>query len=494
MKRAALLLNAARHGRRFHASRTLAMLTLTLSGCVGFSPDGGLAPAVNVASARLGKNIIKVDTAAEAESAQARVRYLLKRPLSVDRAVQIALLSNRNLQASFHDLGVSEAAFVKASLPPDPQFSFNQLAGMGDFEVVHQIVVNLYALATLPARQAIASERFTAAQLRAAGQVMALAAEVSRQYYIAVAAQEQIAFLDISVAAAQVSAELARQLGKAGNLNKLEQAREDVFYAELGAQRGDARIQAQAEREKLTRLMGLWGRDIAFTLPKTLPPLPRRIASVRMIETEALTKRLDILAARHDLDALARELGLTNVTRYVSDISLTLQNDTEWAGNTGGSKLGTETTNKLARNGFVVDFSIPIYDFGESKVRNARETYLAAANRLAQRAIDVRSQAREAYTRYRGKYDLARYYAKRILPLRNTILDQTSLQYNGMLADVTQLLLDARGRVGSNIAAITARRDFFIAEVNLKAVLMGNGPSHDVLGSSTTVSATEAAN
>ncbi|MHB8886554.1 MAG: TolC family protein [Methylovirgula sp.] len=488
------LCTAVGRSGRFRSTGAVATLALTLSGCVGFSPDGGLTPAVDVASTRLHKHLVRIDTDTEAESAQARVRYLLKTPLSVDRAVQVALLSNHDLQASFHDLGVSEAEFVRASLPPDPQFSINQLAGMGDFEVVHQIVVGLYALATLPARQAIASERFKAAQARAAGQVMALAAEVSRQYFIAVAAKQEIGFLDTAVAAAQASAELAKQLGKAGNLNKLEQAREDVFYAELGAQRGDARLQAEAERERLTRLMGLWGRDITFTLPKALPPLPKRIARARDIEAKALGERLDIIAARHDLDALARELGLTNVTRYVSDISLTLQNDTEWAGNTGGSKLGTETTNKLARNGFVVDFSIPIYDFGESKVRNARETYLAAASRLAQRAIDVRSQAREAYTRYRGKYELARYYAKRILPLRNTILDQTSLQYNGMLADVTQLLLDARGRVISNIAAIMARRDFFVAEVNLKAVLIGNGPSGAAPATGPSAAATEAAN
>jgi len=473
---AVALVRAVHLGGRLRTLASLTILALTLSGCVGFSPDGGLAPAVDVASRQLHKDIIKIDTDAEAESAQVRVRYLLKAPLSVDRAVQIALLSNRDLQACFHDLGVSEAEFVKASLPPEPTFSFDRLAGMGDIEVVRQIVFSLTALATLPARQAIASERFKAAQARAAGQVMALAADVSRQYFVAVAAEQQIAFLDTAVAAAQASAELAKELGKAGNLNKLEQAREDVFYAEVGAQRADARLQTQAERERLTRLMGLWGQDIAFTLPKALPPLPKHIASARDIEAEALSQRLDIIAARHDLDALARELGLTNVTRYVSDVSLTLQDDTEWAGNTGGSKLATETNPKLARNGFVVDFSIPIYDFGESRVRNARETYLAAASRLAQRAIDVRSQAREAYTRYRGKYELARYYANHILPLRKTILDETALHYNGMLADVTQLLLDARGRVMSNIAAITAKRDFFIAEVNLKAVLMGNGP------------------
>ncbi len=450
-----------------------------LSGCVGFSPDGGMAPVAGIAAERLGHDAVKLTDDAGAADAEARAGALLRRPLRVRDAVEVALLRNKDLQATFNDLGVSEADYVKASLPPEPTLSVNVVAGQGDVEVISQIVVALYALATLPARQAIAGETFRSAQLRAAGTVMALAASVERQYYVALAAQERIGFLDQSLAAAQASAEFAKQLGAAGNLNKLEQAREDVFYAELGAQDGDAKLAAQAERERLTRLMGLWGRDIAYTLPKALPALPGAITPARDVEREALERRLDIAAARRALDALAGQLGLTVATRAVSDITLTAQNDHEHAGGTGGSVLGTQTRSVLDRTGFVADIKIPIYDWGESKVRGARETYLAAANRLAQRAIDARSQAREAWLRARGKYDLAKHYAEHVLPLRRTILAQTSLQTNGMLADVAQLLLDARGGVGSNLAAIAAKRDFFIADVDLRAALVGVGPPSD---------------
>ena len=267
----------------------------------------------------------------------------------------------------------------------------------------------------------------------------------------------------------QASADLARQLGEAGNINKLQQAREGSLYVELGAQLAEARLQGKAERERLTRLMGLWGRDIAFRLPKSLPALPRTIASERDVEATALKERLDLRAARHDLDALARQLGLINATRYVTDVNFAFQNDTERA-------APTSAGSNLVRNGAVLDFTIPIYDFGESKVRNARETYMAAANRLAQRAINARSQAREAYTRYRGKYDLARYYQERVLPLQTTILEQSSLETNGMLSDVSQLIIDARLRSTNNVAAIAAKRDYFLAAVDLKATLSGTGP------------------
>ena len=454
---------------------------LALGGCVGFTPDGGMAPVVDLASARLGReaggDVGKLADDGGIADAEARSRGLLRRPLSAGRAVEVAFLRNRDLQAAFHDLGVSEADYVRASLPPEPTLSVDVLAGQGDVEVVSQVAAALFALALLPARTALAAQAFRAAPRRAAGQVAALATAVERQYWTAVAAGETVTLFEQQVAAAGAAAELAKQLGAAGNLNKLEQAREDVFHAELGAQLGDARLQAQAERERLTRLLGLWGRDIAFTLPKAMPPLPPRPPPARDVEPHAFAQRLDIAAMRRDLDALARSLGLTTATRTVSDLNLTAQNDHESAGNTAGSKLATENQSVLNRGGAVIDIKLPIYDWGESRVVEAREIYLAAASRLAQRAIDARSQAREAWLRYRGKHDLARYYAERVLPLRKTILAQTSLQTNSGLADVTQLLVDARGGVTSNIAAIAAKRDVFIAAAELKAVTTGAGPS-----------------
>ena len=100
---------------------------------------------------------------------------------------------------------------------------------------------------------------------------------------------------------------------------------------------------------------------------------------------------------------------------------------------------------------------------------------MAAANRLAERAVNVRSEAREAYLSYRGNYDLARYYQSRVLPLRKTIQDETLLHYSGMLVDVTRLITDARARILSNVDAINARRDFWIAATDLKAALVGGG-------------------
>lgn len=462
----------ARSAAKLAGSCAVAIL---LSGCMGFSPDGGVNLAAGIARSELGQDVRKLASADDAIGAQVQVNALLRKPLTASSAVQIALLKNRGIQASFNDLGVSEANFVKATLPPSPRLSLSRLAGPGVLEIDREIVASLLQFATLPERKAIAETRFRAAQYRAAEAVLSLAAETRRQFYRAIAANQAVAFLQQSLGTAEAASTLATQLGETGALNKLEQAREHAFNSEVVAQLAQARIQAKVERERLIRQLGLWGRDIDFKLPTSLPGLPTRIEGDRALEARALANRVDIEMARLEIAAMAREYGLTNATRFVSAFDIGAVDNFERSTQVTTAANGTpEVSRDVAKKrGVSIELEIPIYDFGESSVRGARESYLGAANRLAERAVNARSQVREAYLRYRGQLDLARHYQSSVLPLRQAIQEQSQLQYSGMLADVGTLIQDARARILSNIQAINARRDFWIAAVDLKAALVG---------------------
>ena len=50
----------------------------------------------------------------EGAEAQQRVRELLKAPLTLDAAVQVALLNNAKVQATFEELGIAQADLVQA--------------------------------------------------------------------------------------------------------------------------------------------------------------------------------------------------------------------------------------------------------------------------------------------------------------------------------------------------------------------------------------------
>ena len=456
---------------------------LALAACQTLSKDGGMGAVATFASTELKKEASAVRTEAEAKAVRAKVDELLARALNADGAVQLALLNNRGLQAAFNDLFRAEAEALESSLPPNPSFSITRLVSRPEIEIERQITINLLALATLQMRSEIARDRFRAAQLRAAETAARIAAETRRAYYRAVAAQQIVNLLAQAQSAALAATQLARRLGETGALNKLDQAREQVFYAELTGQLATTRQRARTERERLVRLLGLWGGDLDFKLPGTLPALPRRAQSLPLIEQEAIRRRVDIQMARIELLALAKSLGLTRATRFINLLEVSGRFDT---------LREREAGQTFFRPGFEVEITIPIWDFGEARTRQAEQIYLAALNRLADKAVTIRSEAREAYRSYRATFDIARHYYAEVLPLRKIISDETLLRYNAMQIDVFELLTEARQRIAAQVAAIESLRDFWLADAELTAAIIGGGASSAGMGERTTgPSATE---
>jgi len=444
-------------------SRTVALVALTLlGGCASFSPDGGLLAVNDITTPALGANAVAVRTPEEAETASRRVKTLLRLPLSADRAVQIALLNNRDLQASYNALRLSEAAMVQASLPPNPTFSLERITGVGAVEIEGRIAGSLLQLATLPMRADIAADRFRQAQFLAASDTLRIASEARRAFYRAVGARALVAMLTQARETGQTAAELARRLGETGAMNKLDQARNQAFYAEMVAQLGTARLRAESERERLVRVLGLWGDDLEFKMPAQLPALPVRARALVHIETDAVRRRVDLQIARIEADLLAKSYGLTNATRFISLLDVA-----------GIAKEKRESGELRSERGYEVEVQIPLFDFGEVKIRQAEENYLQAVNRLTAKAVNVRSEAREAYQAYRASFDIARHYRREVLPLRKIISDETLLRYNAMQIDVFALLIEARQRITATNAAIEAERDFWLAETNLGAAVLG---------------------
>jgi len=421
----------------------------------------------NIAGETIKKDVVSIRTEDDAERAKGSVQGLLRRSLTVDAAVQIALLNNRGLQASYNELALAEADLVQDSLPPNPAFSISRISGDGALEVERQVVGDILALATLPFRSEIARQRFQKAQLRAAEETLRLAADVRRAYYRTVAANELVDLLTDAKSTAESTAQLALKLGQTGSLNKLDQAREQVFYAETTADLATLRQDATSARERLIRLLGLWDGDLGIRLPQKLPVLPRRPLSLPRIEVDAVEHRIDLQIARIQLGALAKSLNLTESSRFVTMLDV--------AGI--DRKTRDPDTPPFRERGFDVQFQILIFDGGEVRVRQAVETYNQAFNLLTEKAVNVRSEARDAFRVYRSTYDIAGHYQREVLPLRKIISDEMQLRFSSMQVDVFALLTEARQRIAALRAAIEAKRDFWLAQSELKTAVNGGGRS-----------------
>src|SRR5713101_3400327 len=125
--------------------------------------------------------------------------------------------------------------------------------------------------------------------------------------------------------------------------------------------------------------------------------------------------------------------------------------------------------------GFDIQFQIPIFDGGEVRVRQAVETYNQAFNLLTEKAVNVRSEARDAFRVYRSTYDIAGHYQREVLPLRKIISDEMQLRFSSMQVDVFALLTEARQRIAGLRAAIEAKREFWLAQSELKTAVNGGG-------------------
>jgi outer membrane protein TolC len=450
---------------RHRSAFGLVLMSVLLSGCASFSPDGGMKVIADVTGEVLKKDVIAVRTPDDAQWAHDAVRSLLRPTLTADSAVQVALLNNKGLQAAYNELALAEADMVQESLPPNPTFSISRITGDGASEIERQVVGDILALATLPFRSEIARERFRQAQLRAALETLRLAADVRRAYYRAVAANELTALLTDAKSTAESTAQLALKLGQTGSLNKLDQAREQAFYAETTADLATIRQDAASSRERLARLLGLWNGDLNFRLPNKLPPLPPRPRSLPSVEVDAVGHRVDLQIARMELDALAKSLKLTEATRFVTLLDVA-----------GISKKTHDPESPPFRErGFDILFQFPIFDGGEVRVRQATEIYNQAFNRLTEKAINIRSEARDAYRVYRSSYDIAGHYQREVLPLRQIISDEMQLRFSSMQVDVFALLTEARQRLAVLRAAVEAKREFWLAQSELKTVVNGGG-------------------
>ncbi len=453
----------------------LAAAGLALAGCATVPEDGGLGAANALVGKRVPQAATRAWTDAERARVAATVRERLAAPLQAEDAAAIAILNTAALQAQFAELGIAEADLVPAGRLRNPGFTYTRLKRGSEREIERSFTFDLVGLVTMPWRLEAERAMAEGARYRTAMAIVRAADEARAAWVEAVAAAELAAYAARVNDAAAAGAELAREMARAGNFNRLAQSREHLFHAEAVANLARSRHAAAAARERLARALGLWGEDLGLlTLPQRLPDPPDAAREIADAQATAVAQRLDVQAARGDVDATVKSLGLPRVTRFVNVLHLGYERNHLSELTEDGRLYAPRQT------GYELELEIPIFDWGDAKAARAEAVYRQSASRLAEVAVRARSEVREAYSAYRTAHDLARHYRAEIVPLRNRIAEENLLRYNGMLIGVFELLADARSQVAAVMAAIEANRDFWIAQANLETALATGSPAGGV--------------
>jgi len=435
------------------------LATALLAGCASPRPDSGFDQVNQTVRQHLNKDLQWARDENHRRLIDERVSALLSRPLAADDAVQLALLNHRGLQAALDELGIAEADRIRALSLPNPGISIGRTQRGAEIESGLAFHFNLARLLALPLAAEVESRRVAQLQAETALRAVTQAAEVRKAWVLAVASTESVRYARQVMEAAEVSAELARRMAATGNFNKLQHAREQSFQADATLNLARAEQAQRASRERLTRLMGLWGAQTAYRLPERLPDLPAALDERTALEALAISQRLDVQGARLAAERTASALGLTRATRFINVLEIGLERERS---NEAPDKTGWE-----------ISLELPIFDSGQARLARAEAVYRQALNRAADIAINARSEVREAWSNRASTWEMARYHREQIVPLRQRIAEENLLRYNGMLIGVFELLADARAQIASVNAAIDALRDFWLAQADLDMALIG---------------------
>jgi len=426
-----------------------------LVGCAGLPNQYGFADIERLAAERLGAEIRwDGDNGEDGETAEA-VRKLLSRPLTAEAAVQIAVLNNHGLQATYEKLGIARADLIQAGLLRNPVLSGSAAFGPS-IEWEAALIEDLLNFFTLAARRRAAEAGFEQTKLEVASRVFDLAAEVRSAYYALVGDMQALELLRTAAQGSEAAAALAERQVEAGTLGRLEQSMHQVLYAQTLLELSRAEAASRRDRERLNRLLGLWGRDIHWKTPERLPEVPASLPEFAQLEAQAVEHSLRLAAAKREVETFSTTRQAALRFRWLSLLGIGIATHREPDGQFTGPR---------------VELGLPIFDRGQARLARLEAELRQSEQRLIALAVSLRAELRAARDRLVSAHEQARYLRRVLLPLQDTILTETQRQYNGMLLGVYDLLSAKHNEINTARDYVAAVREFWLAWSDLERVL-----------------------
>ncbi len=386
------------------------------------------------------------------------VNDLLSKPLTADSAARLALLNSPALATHLDAVRFAEAQLVTASQiknpsldiavrPPDKPPSGTDITG--------SITADLLDVLLVPLRKKIAQNQLDQATLTAANDALTLVHDVRVAVYVCWASQQAIQIQQQIRAGAAAATDFARRQHNAGNIDELSWVGYQSADAQAQLDLVRAQMKLDADRESLSRLLGLQPSQMRWTISPDLPPLPPLPAkelAPDSSEATALAHRLDIDVARHQVSQADAALSLT---RYgvLTEVRLgaSMERDTS-----GQTVVGPELA-----------LDIPIFNQHQGEIAEAAAQLRMARSKLAELSVDVQSDVRLADERLSAARSAAELASGTMLPLRKRATELTQQKYNGMLVGLYGLLAARQEELSANRDAVETLRDYWIARADL---------------------------
>lgn len=442
--------------------RSLALaLALALTACASTSPKPAQDDVGRQVEARSGHRVRFRGDSDDDKKVERLIDDLLARELTADAAVRVALLSNPALQSKLEELAIGQADLVQAGLLKNPVLGFGATA----WEQEH-ISPNLFAtleqdfldLVTLPLRKRVAATQLEATKLEVADHVLEVAAETRAAFYRLQAAEQVVAMRRLVEKAAQASGELAQRQHEAGTMNDLALNTQLGLAAQARLDRRRAESEAAVLREELNTKLGLWGKRTGWRPAPRLPEMPRQEVDLEGLEETALTHRLDVDAARRNVQALGYALSLAKTTRWTGTVNVAVE-------------AGRLRHSRRFSFGPSVALEIPLFDQRTAQIAKLEAFHRQSEADLRHLAIDVRADVRANRAKLVAARGIVDDYGAVVVPVRERIVKASQEQYDAMLLGVYQLIQAKQSEFDTYREYIEALRDYWIARSDLERAI-----------------------
>src|SRR5580692_6191970 len=438
---------------------------LAMISPAGFARDkeGAFQSVQQSVQERSGKTVRWEKDQAAHEQALQDARQLLRKPLTVDVAVQIALLNNRSLQATFEEIGLSAADLIEAATFPNPRFDlairFPNKPPSGTY-VDYGAAIDFLSIIMIPLKKQVAKVQLEAAALRVADATLELVSQVKSAFYSLQASQQLLSRFQVIVDTNVASLDLAQRQHEAGNVTNLALAQQRESYSRSRLDVASTEAEIRRDRERLNRLLGLWGADTDWQIAGELPEVPSSDFPMRGLERLAISQRLDLQADYLQVTGQVTNLGLTKSFRLVGALDFGVNSERE--------------TDAQTRTGPTFAIELPIFNQGQARIARSEAALRQAQDKFEALAVDVRSQIRELRDELTSKREIARFYRDELLPGERRILKESLTQYNAMEIQNFELFSTKAEEARTEREYLEAVRDYWISRAELERAVGGN--------------------
>jgi len=171
-------------------------------------------------------------------------------------------------------------------------------------------------------------------------------------------------------------------------------------------------------------------------------------------------RSLELAESRHRFAAADRRASTARAQGFLPELKagVSAERDDDWS------------------VGPAVEIEVPLFYQGQGEVGQAQAEMRQQQNLYADAAVGVRSSARDLAERLRAQRETALYYKNVLLPLKQKVVEQSQLEYNGMLIGLFQLLQAKRDQVRTAAAYVEALRSYWTARTGVEQLLSGRRP------------------